>query len=187
MSGSINLVSDALEYLDNNTDKYEHLFKKVKYVKFVNNENELDHSKIYLYDENKAEIYQSKYEVIGLYNNMSQTWVWAWSIPRMRKNSIYISKKILNYGIDLPSNSQEFLKTELITSRFRISNEIQLDMHAGIASYLSKQPLVYKYKIHLEPDIFKYGEDKLIDVTKIGENPESYTIYYFFLLDLPSS
>lgn len=177
-----NLISDSLEYYDNNTEKYNDFFKRIKYIRFINTTNDLEHNKIVLYDNNRNEILQSRYELIGLYINKAQIWTWAWSIPRFRKNTTYIARKIINYGMDLDPESL-FLKTELITSRFRITNPIQLDIHAAISSYLSKQHIVYKYMSYIT---FKVDENGLVDITNIpNENLDDYTIYYMFLLDSP--
>lgn len=179
-STAINLISDSLEYYDNNTEKYNDFFKKVKYVKFIDVIKDMDHNIIRMYDRDKNEILKSRYEIIGIYNNKSKTWTWAWSIPRFRKNTTHIARKIVNYGMDLDPESR-FLKTELITSRFRITNPIQLDIHAAIASYLSRQYVVYKYISYIT---FTADSNGLVDITNIPkENIDEYSIYYMFLLD----
>jgi hypothetical protein len=175
-----NLIPDSLEYYDKNTEKYDSLFNNIKYIKFVDGKTDMDYSFIYFYDENKKEILHSRYENIGVYNNKSHTWTWAWSVPVFFKNTTQIARKIINYGMELGPESK-FLKTELITSRFRITNFIQLDMHVAIASYLSKRPVVYKYISYMS---FKADVDRLVDITNIPEyEKEDYTIYYMFLLD----
>lgn len=177
---AINLISDSLEYYDSNTEKYNHFFKKVKYVKFIDAIKDMDHNIILLYDHDKNELLKSRYEIIGVYNAKSKTWTWAWSIPRFRKNTTHIARKIINYGMDLDPEFR-FLKTELITSRFRITNPIQLDIHVAIASYLSRQYVVFKYKSYIKPIVDANG---LVDITYIPkENPDEYSMYYMFLLD----
>lgn len=175
-----NLVPDSLEYYDKNVEKYSHLFTNIKYIKFVGGATDMDFSYIYFYDDDRKEILHSRYENIGVYNNKSHTWTWAWSVPRFYKNTTHIARKIINYGMELNPESN-FLKTELITSRFRISNFIQLDMHIAIASYLSKKPIVYKFYSYSS---FRADVDGLFDITNIPTNEkEEYTIYYLFLLD----
>jgi hypothetical protein len=72
-------------------------------------------------------------------------------VPYLSKNSTYTSRKILNYGLDLGPN-QEYLKSELITSRFRITNPIQLDIHTAISSYLSQIPTIFQIsKLERDP------------------------------------
>ena len=178
-NNSINYVANSLQYYDENIEKYGPFLKKAKYMKlFVGNNNEPDY--LQLYDAKKNKIVSSKYEVIGSFNNISHTWTWAWSLPHLKKSTISISKKIINYGIDLGPESL-FLKTELITSRFRITNPIQLDIHIALASYLSKQKVVFKYKAYLEPIV---DDDNMLDLqNEPSESPDYYVIYYMFLLD----
>jgi hypothetical protein len=78
------------------------------------------------------------------------------------KNSTYLSRKLLNYGLDIDNEELIQLKSELITSRFKIKNTLQLDIHLALAGYLCKNPIIYKHII--------------------GEK-ETMT-YYMFLLDL---
>lgn len=181
MNKQINLVSDALEYYDGNYEKYNDLFKSVRYIKFSSTQNDMEHNIIHLYDNDKKEILKSRYEIIGLFNNTTSTWTWAWSISNFRKNTTYIARKILNYGAELDPDAK-FLKTELVTSRFRVANDIQLDIHAGIASYLSKQPLVYRYNAYMSTKM-RITSDGYVDVTPPDDSLDTFTTYFMFLLD----
>lgn len=172
-----NIVVDSLNYYDKNTEKYSYLFENTKYVKFKITNNDLEHSMIYLYDKNKKEVFKSRYEIIGIFTNFSKTWTWAWSIPHLYKNMAYTSRKILNYGLDLDPN-ERFLKSELVTSRFRITNSVQTDLHVAIASYLSKNPLIYKYVAYSGN---MKGPDDLVEI--VTKNDISYSLYYLFILD----
>lgn len=175
-----NLVPDALEYYDRNVQKYNSIFDKIKYVKFEAGTKDMDYSYIHVYDHDKKELFKSRYENIGVYNNKSKTWAWAWAMPRFKKNTTTIARKIINYGMELDPESR-FLKTELITSRFRITDYIQLDIHVSIASYLSKKPAVYEYKSYID---FEADADNLVDITKINESEkDNYTSYFLFILD----
>ena len=179
MSHGIIIVSDALQYYDKNSEEYEYFFKDIKYVSFETKENDTEHNIIYFYDKNKKEMFRSQYEILGTYNKTSNIWMWAWSNPEFSKNSVYISKKILNYGIDLDKESK-YLKTELIFGRFRISNNVQLDMHLALASYLSKIPIIFKYNAMAEAKIHDTNKVELVN------NPKSddfYVTYYLFILD----
>ena len=104
-------------------------------------------------------------------------------------------RNILNYGLNLdPITENTFLKTELITSRFRINDPVQLDVHIAISSYLSKVPFIFKHIIH-EKDPFEYlsysvDERLLLQDTKLFEyneillqTDEDYRIDYIFILD----
>jgi hypothetical protein len=183
MNRTRDLIINSLEYYDKNNEKYNSINSKIKYYSLKYSDNDLQHAEIIFYDSNKAEIFRSKYEIIGIYNNYSNTWTWGWSIPFLAKNTVYTSRKILNYGLDIPPSTEtQFLKTELITSRFRISNHTQLDLHVSIASYLSKIPLVVKIPVH--PIMAsQYKEGDVIKLDKSVYNYPNYQVYYYFILD----
>lgn len=182
MNQSINIVTNSLEYYDKNMEKYDKIISKIKYWKVESVDSDLEHSKIIFYDKNKKEIFKTRYEIIGLYNDISNTWVWAWSIPFFRRNSTYISKKILNYGLDIPPDTENrFLKSELITSRFRVSDKIQLDLHVSIASYISKKPMIYNL-IYRDTNEYLNQQDYYKVVDNIDEI-NNYVSMYIFLLD----
>ena len=186
MSQSIDIVRKSLEYYDRNNEKYEKILSKIKYYQFILRSSDLDHSTIIFFDKNKQKLFESRYEYIGLYNKSSSTWIWAWSIPTLQKNGTYISKKILNYALNIPSSSTtKFIRSELITSRFRIASKVQLNIHASVASYISKTPLVFKIKIH--DNLFtkpEYGKKtELFEVLDEKKEEQYVLIYYLFLLD----
>lgn len=170
------IVTDALEYYDNNNDKYKSLKEKSKFVKIEHgqNTNDMEYNIIYFYDEEKNEIFRSRYEVIGMLSNESKVWTWGWAIPHLKKNSVKTSKDILLYGIDLNPNEDTILKTELITSRFRVANDVQLDIHISLSSYLSKNPLIFEYSPN-EKDWTP--ESEYVDISG------GLTTSYIFLLD----
>lgn len=181
-----NIVVNSLSYYDMNTEKYEDMFKNVKYVNFPpgdkDSKGDIMRRHIAMFDKDKKEVFKSRYEIIGIYENNSHTWSWAWSIPKLKKNITYISRQILNYGLDLEvdkSNSL-FLKSELITGRFRISNPVQLDLHVAIASYISKKPVVYKFVFQREK-VDSTSQMVEVDNNEIYEG--NYSIYYLFILD----
>lgn len=175
MNNISNLVSDSLEFFDGNKEKYDWFINKIKYITLVK-ETTSNQQFISLFDIDKNLIHRSRYEVLGILDPVSNIWIWAWAVPYLPKSLTFISRKILNYGTELDPEG-ELLKTELITSRFKISGPIQIELHTSIASYLSKQPL-----------IINITTDKLVDRDYYEFNPSEKAIgkiYYLFLLDLP--
>jgi hypothetical protein len=181
-----NIVVNSISYYDKNLEKYGYLFKNTKYVNFPpddkNIKGDITRRKISFYNKNKKEIFSSRYEIIGVYENITHTWTWGWAIPKFKKNVTYMSRKILNYGLDIDSDETNsmFLKTELITGRFRISDHVQLDIHASIASYISKYPVVYKFVFD------RSKSDSMKNYVEVGDNnvlKGDYSIYYLFILD----
>lgn len=182
---SSNIIVNSLSYYDKNTDKYKYIFEDVKYISFQKQDKkkgDMIRNQIYFYDKHKNKIHTSRYEVIGIYENQTKSWIWGWANPKFEKNTTYISRQILNYGLDIEDNS--FLKAELITSRFRISNPVQLDIHSAIASYISKNPIVYRYIFNPNKPIQldAKGENSIAEITSEYESDE-YTGYYLFILD----
>ena len=181
MNNNISSIVNSLEYYDKNNEKYNNITKRIKYVQFIHSESDLSYSNILMFDKNKNEIFRSRYEVIGLFNKDTNIWSWAWSIPRFRKNDTNIIRQIWNYGAKLDPEL-EFLKMEITNSRFRIADMVQLDIHVAFASYLSKQPFVYKHYLYLD----NIKKEKFLNKDKyynIEDKTDNYVIYYLFLLD----
>lgn len=186
---NISLVTTALEYFDENSERYDGILKHAKYIKFIEAANDMEHNIVCFFDKDKREILRSRYEIIGLYNSNTNTWTWSWAISFFKKNNTNIARKLWNYGAMLDPDVK-YLKTELITSRFRVADFIQLDIHVGIASYISKNPFVYKYGLG---NLIKNAEGQMsIDENK--KDAEGYIsinedknvqvlVYYMFLLD----
>lgn len=185
---NISLVTTALEYYDTNSEKYEGLLKHAKYLKFIEAMNDMENNVVCFFDKNKNEILRSRYEIIGLYNSSTNTWTWSWAIAVFKKNNTNIARKLWNYGAMLDPNVM-YLKTELITSRFRVADFVQLDIHVGIASYISKNPFIYKYgfgnmakdeKGENTINVSQRDPDGLIHIDKSNSH---ILTYYMFLLD----
>ena len=94
-------------------------------------------------------------------------------------------RKVFLYGsdIDVKIHTNLYLKNELITSRFKIDNMIQIYIHCAISSYLSKIPLILPWYN------FPYGDSEsnesgAFNIKKQKNN--SNDILYFFILDTPS-
>jgi hypothetical protein len=189
---NIDLVRDALEYYDANREKYQKFLKKVKYTKLIPSKTDMEYNSIIFFDKDNNEIHTSRYELIGTYVPDYNIWSWAWSVPAFSKNSTYTVTNVLNYGIKLPPSSP-YIKTELITSRFAVSDLTQLDLHVAIASYLSKMELIYNYQTSYSDDFSNYydkdGDDEIItrkNVEDLNEIPEGLIITYMFILDYPN-
>ena len=175
------VMSDALKYYDKNNEKYLNIKKKIKYVKYgVVNEKDIEGLKLIFFDENHVELFTSRVEILAKYYNFNNVWIWGWSLPNIKKSLTSIIRKIFLYGTDIDIKNYEniLLKNELVTSRFRISDPIQIDMHCALASYLSKKPFIFLWKEF----IFR------TDIMEVkGEFSEEKTeiIYYTFIVDPP--
>jgi hypothetical protein len=180
------VITRALEYYDKNRETYDNFFSKIKYVKQTNQNNkDLERSKIIFYDKNNKEMGRSRYEKIGIYNVSSKIWTWSWAVAINPKNTTYLARKILNYGLDITVDDNKhnnlFLKSELTTSRFKIDHAIQLDIHIAICSYIAKIPMILPSSHKDDINVRDYGEFDY----KPGNISKSGIIQteYFFILD----
>jgi hypothetical protein len=180
MNKNTDLILNALKYYDINTEKYLEFMNKAKYYSFekVSEDNELEYNTIIFYDRHKKEFFRSKYEMLGYYNTNLKIWSWGWVIND-KKNEIIFGKKLLNYALEL-GNEFGFLKTELITARSRVTSDLQVDIHVAIASYITKNPLIFKL---LFPIVTTEQVNK-VDIYKLqNELTKDSEIYYLYLLD----
>ena len=176
-----NIVKTALKWYDQNQEKYYHIMEKIKYIKH-NQKEGLDHDTIEFYDKNKNKLFESRIEVLGLYFSKNKLWIWGWAVSVKKINSI-ISRKILNYALDIDTNYVDYLvKHQLVTSRFNIDTPMQIDIFLSIALYVSKTQLCFKYNI---PEF-----DNPKNITKselVHLQPDSAIHVYLYLLDPPQN
>ena len=133
------IISDALKYYDENIAKYS---SKINNVHSTN----IDEKNIMNFiDKEKKILFSSNVQIIGAFNTTKNIWIWGWCMSNKPKEIIYLSRKILLYGIDIEYNNNELsiLKNELITSHITISNKIQLDIYCALALYLTKTTCMY--------------------------------------------
>jgi hypothetical protein len=185
MNQTKELILNALEYADTNKEKHVDIVKKARYYSTVISEKDMEPSVITFYDKHKKPFFKARYEMLGTYLSDANTWLWAWADPRLPKSTTYLSKKILNYGLNIDSKENWILKTELITSRFRIFDSVQLDMHIALSSYIAKAPFIYNIYDVLEPPEYVNN----VRLTKIHEqtDKEPYNLFVLVLFDYNKS
>lgn len=181
MSKSENILTNALVYYDNNTEKYSKFYDKAKYYRIITAASDGDYNILVFYDKNKTEFFRSQYETLGGYLGELKLWVWGWSLED-RKKQYLTAKKLLNYGLDL-DNDNWFLKKELITPRFRIPSVFQLDLHVSIASYISKRQFILKLVIPQTTETETTSADgfKIVELTEYASNESD--VRFLYLLD----
>ena len=181
---SDDIIKNALEYYDINNKKYNKIVKKIRYTKTAPT-NDIGVFKEGFYDENKKLLFESRVEMIGAYHGIINTWQWAWSIPEIAREMNHTITKIFLYGTKINSSkfqySKEYaLKQELITSRFKVMDFIQVEIHCAIASYLTKIPFIMEWRI---------GPNKTDHIPfdgKFTPNPNKESSYFFYILDPPN-
>jgi hypothetical protein len=70
-----------------------------------------------------------KYEILGVFDNMTRIWLWAWMSPEFMFNETDIVRKLLNYGLKINrtivnrvTDDRLYLKTQLVNSRFLLED-----------------------------------------------------------------
>jgi hypothetical protein len=149
------LVEKSLLYYDN-------MINNNKFINIDNIKVDRDKTTIVFPDiDNK--IY--RYEVLGVFDNMNNIWMWGWMVPEFLTNETTIVKKLLNYGLKInPSilnkipDDKLYLKTQLVNSRFLLQDIFQLELHLAISCYLAKDnfKFIYSKKKYLSKDKKKY-------------------------------
>lgn len=180
---SINIVSDALKYYDLNNEKYRDLKKRIKYVKTIDASKEDIEGKILaFYDGDKNKLFTSRVEILGKYYNTINTWIWGWSLPDIDKALTSIIRKVFFYGTDIniDNSANVILKNELVTSRFRVVDDIQIEIHCAIASYLAKKPFIFMWK-----EFFVTMTDELSEVKGEFYKGNTDVVYYTYIVDPP--
>jgi len=131
------VIHAALDKYDNNNKEFESIIKKTKY--FIPNK---ETSTLYIYNDKKEKIYEFHYDFLGTYLTDKNRWIWSWSIPTQNQKNIYLSRQILNYGLDLETYDQ--LKPQLISSSYYITNSIHLDINLALSLYITKKKYIFK-------------------------------------------
>ena len=151
------LVEKAMHYYDIKSIQYE------KYKDVINIVINREDNTIQFPENIDKKIY--KYEVLGIFDNTTGIWMWAWMVPEFLYNETLIVKKLLNYGLKInPSiltkiaDDKLYLKTQLVNSRFVLQDEFQLELHLAISSYLAKDSFkfIYSRRKYLSSDKLKY-------------------------------
>lgn len=136
-----NIIKNSLEYYDS---KYNNLIKKLKIEKnehVIKKDNNFDLKEniFIIKDINNNNKFTSNYEILCSWDEENKIITWAWALPDINKNKMYISKNLLNYGLDLNDDNLLELKNILINSKIKIENKISLNILMMIFLFLSKK------------------------------------------------
>lgn len=137
-------------------------------------------NEISLFNKKKEKVYNSKIQLLGIYMPNIKLWKWGWSLF-MDKIDIYMSRKILNYALDIDNLNMLFLRDPLINSNITINNQLELDLLLGISSYLTKQKNIMGfYKVPYNEAIDNFYE---VGNLKEKDDIDNYMIEYYILVD----
>ena len=175
MNGHV--VSEALKYYDQNNEKYKRLTDKIKYWQAIEREHDTDTSpRVFIFmNGDRKELFRSRVEVLGRYNKF--VWEWGWTLADMANSYLKTIRSVLLYGTDIDTHTNRkniFLKSELTTSHFKITDIAQIEIHCAIAMYLTKKKLVL-------PVLYKG------DVSVCSSELPTMDTFYMFVMDPPDA
>lgn len=141
----VKVVANALNEFDKNKMKYLKFFSEIEYYVIDTNNNDQEHNTIIFFDKQNEEIFRSRYEHLGIYNNYVRSFIWSWADYTKNKNETSVVRKLLQYGLNiLFQDDIFFFKNSLISSKLNFDNLSQLNYHIAICTYLIKQPLIFE-------------------------------------------
>ena len=156
------IISKALIEYDSVKPIIRYLMKNtIPEIKFPTNAIERTKITFVTNSEPKKIILETEVELLAVYYDKYQLWAWAWSLSGLNNSTIYLSKKLLIYALDLGADLT-YIKSILTTSRGVIKDNIQVDVNLALGSAFIKQPYIYPFITPLETHNL---------------------IYYFILLD----
>lgn len=156
-----NLIKSSLEYYDL---KFNKLLKNLNVDinnKIRKNEinSDLGENIFTINDKNNNNKFKSKYEILCKIDEDNKLLTWSWALSNINKNNIYLSKSLLNYGLDLNDKSLLELKTMLINSKLNYNNELSLIMILKISLFLTKADGFY-YDNNYSNDVYIFYDIK---------------------------
>lgn len=180
----MDIINTSIAYYDSNQEKYKKIKKKIRFVKQRKSEKtKLENLNLVFYDEHMNELFESRVEIIGKYYNTLNTWIWGWALSGINKYLTNTIRKVFLYGTDIDLNNDNaniVLRNELITSRFKIDDIVQLEIHCALSSYLSKNPFIFGWKeINFKPN-------ETTEIKGEYDDFETDVTYYTFILDPPN-
>jgi len=141
----------ALNYYDNQQSEFHIYINKSRYDII-----ETNHTITILPNNNIKPIIKYNYEILGILDNQTHVWIWSWLVPDFDNNIVKLSKELFFYGLKLePSSNTDihsYLKIQLLNSRILIQNDIELDIHLSLISYLIKDKILFMLPVVLNKE-----------------------------------
>ena len=136
------VIREAIKHLD---IKEREIKKKFTSYVFSNKSSlDTDEPIIKFYNDKKEEEEFFFQPLAKLYTK-ENIWIWSWAMPILPKNNQFLSKQILDYGLNITIESIEnntfnlFLKSVLINSRIKINSDNDLLILKALSLYISKK------------------------------------------------
>lgn len=122
---------------------YYNINNKLLQDKIITTNINKDNTKIEV--KYKDEIINYDAELLGIFDETTNIWIWSWNISYENKKIGEITKELINYGLDITYTDKEsdkiYIKSILTTSRLYINNQLNLSILLAITTYLIKNKI----------------------------------------------
>jgi hypothetical protein len=146
---------DFHHLVNKSLDNYDQHQKFLNYVEgFEKTFSSATHAKksyLALFDtKTKEKIFESEIQYLAIFYSKDLIWSWAWSLSHFIKETSYVSRKLLNYGLDLTSDADPFmLRHILVSSRLLITEMFHIDVIIALAREILKSPYIVGKKMYV--------------------------------------
>jgi len=115
----------------------------------------------------KEVIFESEIQYLSVFYSKDFIWSWAWALSHFLKETSYLSRKLLNYGLDLTSDTDPFiLRHIMVSSRLLITDMFHIDIIVALSSYILRCPYIM-------------GKKEFVNGGK-----EEYIIVYYIIVEI---
>lgn len=146
-------IVKSLEYYDNQKTKNINYFEQEYFNLDINDIS----NEISFISKNKISKLSNRYQVLGVFNIETRIWLWSWVAHDLNISQTELATNLLLYGLKIDSSIDTdlfiYLKTQLVNSKLLIENDIALDIHLSMISYLLKEKILFIF--------FNMNKDKI--------------------------
>lgn len=140
------IISLAYEYFDNKKELYGKYIddNNIKAIRRSEHSNDMEQLNFEILSDDGNVVATGNYSIIGYFNNEISTWYWGWAVPFPVKSENYLSRKLLNYAMDLDINTNDIvlssiLKAELLNSKIYIGYPtLEIEKYIALSLYVTK-------------------------------------------------
>lgn len=145
------IIQDGLIKFDQSHEKLKLLNEYT--TEIIANHNDDIRTKIIFRNKiTNEKMLETDVEYLAYYYPLYKTWAWAWADSNLSHSEKYLSKQLLLWALDR-SAEYLYIRSNLITSRTILQNEIQIDINIALAIEILKKPYIYKFDYQVGTDI----------------------------------
>lgn len=151
-----NIVSLSLNYYDQQKRKHAEWYKNDCHIELKDDGNDINLSSYTIF-KNNTPVNTGIYNILGVYFKEEKQWTWGWMVNHKRKIDTYLSRQILNYGLDISfdksvKSNRDMLnmlvRNDLLNPYISIEHPVQLEHLLALGQYLTNSDMIYRIEEH---------------------------------------